>query len=151
MKLFLDTNVILDVLADREPWAEDSATVVSLLESEHIEGVVAAHTITTLHYLLEKYLGSRKARAAVVDLLRLVSVAAVTGETLLKALSLGWADFEDAVQAVCAIDAEVDYMITRNVGDYRGVSVPVLTPSDFLAVMRSAAEKPTRKPRRKRS
>ena len=57
MKLFLDVNVILDVLAKREPWFQDSAAVLSLLEADEFEGVAAAHSITTLFYLASKHLG----------------------------------------------------------------------------------------------
>ena len=63
MKIFLDINVILDVLAKREPWFEDSAAVLSLLETDEFEGIVAAHSVTTLFYLASKHLGQRRATA----------------------------------------------------------------------------------------
>src|SRR5690606_23038459 len=69
MRLFLDINVILDVLADREPWVEDSAAVLSLLDDGDIEGLVAAHSVTTLCYLTSKHLGHKRAVAALIDLL----------------------------------------------------------------------------------
>ncbi|MGH7503968.1 MAG: PIN domain-containing protein [Longimicrobiales bacterium] len=138
MKIFVDVNVILDVLADREPWVEDSAAVLSLLELDGLEGVVAAHSITTLYYLTTKHLTRKRATASIVDLLKLVSVAPVTQDVLLKALSLGWNDFEDAVQGVCALDAGADYIITRDAGVFDGLSIPALTPAEFLALIGSA-------------
>lgn len=140
MKLFFDVNVILDVLADRDPWAEDAAALLSLLEADDLEGVVAAHSITTLHYLTSKHLSRKKATAALVNLLQLVSIAPIDQEVILKALSLGWADFEDAVQGVCAIQAGADYFITRDAGHFDALSIPVLTPTEFLSLIEAAEE-----------
>jgi predicted nucleic acid-binding protein len=142
VKIFVDVNVILDVLADREPWVDDSAAVLSLLESDGLDGVVAAHSITTLYYLTTKHLSRKKATASIVDLLKLVSVAPVTQDILLKALSLGWRDFEDAVQGVCALDAGADYIITRDAGVFDSLSIPPLTPAEFLALIGSAEAEP---------
>jgi predicted nucleic acid-binding protein len=142
VKIFVDVNVILDVLADREPWVDDSAAVLSLLELDGLDGVVAAHSITTLYYLTTKHLSRKKATASIVDLLKLVSVAPVTQDVLLKALSLGWSDFEDAVQGVCALDAGADYIITRDAGVFDSLSIPALTPAEFLALIGSAEAEP---------
>jgi predicted nucleic acid-binding protein len=138
VRLFFDVNVILDVLSDRDPWAEDAAAVLSLMESEGFEGVVAAHSITTLFYLATKHLGRKKATGARVDLLKLVSIAAVDQETILKALSLGWTDFEDAVQAVCAIQAGAEYFITRDAGQFDALSIPALSLGEFLSLIEAA-------------
>lgn len=135
MKILLDVNVILDVLADRQPFADDAAAVLSALESKAADGFIAAHTATTLHYLLSRELGSKKAARALTDLLRLVGVVPVDEDRILHALAMGWNDFEDAVQAACAEKAEVDYLITRNESDFRASSVKVLSPGAFLAVL----------------
>jgi hypothetical protein len=65
-------------------------------------------------------------------------VAPVTQDVLLKALSLGWNDFEDAVQGVCALDVGADYIITRDAGVFDGLTIPALTPAEFLALIGSA-------------
>ncbi len=142
MKIFLDVNVILDVLADREPWAVDAATLLSLLESDEIEGVVAAHSITTLHYLTSRHLSQKRATAALVDLLKLVSIVPVDQDVILKALSLGWSDFEDAIQGVCAIEAGAEFLITRDADLFDALSIPALTPAEFLNLIRSSDEEP---------
>lgn len=69
MRLFLDINVVLDVLADREPWVEHSAAVLSLPDAAEIEGMIAAHSVTTLYYLSTRHLGHKRAIAALIDLL----------------------------------------------------------------------------------
>lgn len=137
MKLFLDINVILDVLAKREPWFEESAAVLSLLEADDFEGVAAAHSVTTLFYLASKHLGQRRATARLLDLLKLVSVAPVDQDTILKGLALGWSDFEDALQMLCADTAGADYLVTRNTRDFESDSIPVVTPAQLLAILQA--------------
>lgn len=144
MRLFLDINVILDVLANREPWVEDSAAVLSLLDSDEFEGIAAAHSVTTLYYLVTRHLGRRRATARILDLLELVSVAPVDQDTILKGLALGWSDFEDALQALCAVTAGADYLITRNTRDFGSASIPAVTPTEFLAMLQSMDEEDER-------
>ena len=135
MRLFLDLNVVLDVLARREPWLERSAAVLSLVESGVAEGFLAAHSIPTLDYLLGRHVERDRGRAALVDLLGLVRAAPVDHDVLLRALSLGWGDFEDAIQAICALGISADYLVTRNPADFRDLSMAVVTPSELLAVL----------------
>jgi len=135
VKVLLDTNVILDVLADREPHFEDSAAVLSLVEKKAIRGFIAAHTATTLHYLVERELGSKKAGGTLAALLRIVDVVAVDEDRLLHALAMGWDDFEDAVQAACAEKAQVDFLVTRNEDDFRESSVRVVSPAALRALV----------------
>ena len=137
MKLFLDINVILDVLAKREPWFEDSAAVLSLLETGEFDGIVAAHSVTTLFYLTSKHLGQRRATARLLDLLKLVSVSPVDQDTILRGLALGWSDFEDALQMLCADTAGADYLVTRNPRDFESDSISVVTPAQLLAILQA--------------
>lgn len=133
MRLFLDANVVLDVLTAREPHWKASARVLAAIEKPRVVGLVAAHSVTTIHYLLSKHLSRTRARAAVVNLLGLVQTAPVDHEVLLHALSLGWNDFEDAVQAAAAIGAKASHLITRNPRDFPRLTLPVLSPEEFLA------------------
>lgn len=135
MKVLLDTNVILDVLADREPFVADSARVLALVEREVVQGLVAAHTVTTLFYLLNRELGLRRTKRALMDLLRLVAVVPVDHDRLLQAMAMSWPDFEDAVQAACAAKAGVDYLVTRNAEDFQGAEVDVVGPPELLTLL----------------
>ena len=132
MRLFLDANVVLDVLAEREPHWKASARVLAEVEKRRATGLIAAHSVTTIYYLLSKHLNRRKARAAIVQLLNLVQTAPVTHDVLLHALSLGWDDFEDAVQAAAALNAKATHLITRNPRDFTGLTIPVLTPEELI-------------------
>ena len=132
MRLFLDANVVLDVLAMREPHWQASVRVLAAIEGRRATGLVAAHSVTTIFYLLSKHLNRRKARAAIVQLLGLVRAAPVDHDVLLQALSLGWDDFEDAVQAAAALGAKATHLITRNPRDFAGLTIPVLAPDEFV-------------------
>ncbi|MFZ0106499.1 MAG: PIN domain-containing protein [Thiobacillus sp.] len=134
MKLSVDTNVVLDVLAQREPWFKDSSRLLAHIEEGRATGHIAAHTLTTLHYLLSKHLGQQKTAAVLIDLIALLQVEPVDVQVLQQALALGWGDFEDAVQAVTAVRCQADYLLTRNPRDFKQSPVPVITPSEFLAL-----------------
>jgi predicted nucleic acid-binding protein len=140
MRLFIDINVVLDVLANREPWVEDSGAVLSLLDDAEVEGLIAAHSVTTLYCLASRHLGHKPAVAALIDLLEHLSVTPLDEDILLRALSLGWDDVEDAVQGVSAQRANVDYIVTRNPSDFEAASIPVVTPKQFLATLASSAD-----------
>ena len=73
-RVLLDINVVLDVLASREPFADDAEAVLRHVETRSIEGLVAAHTITTLHFLLAKTLGKTRTGRVLTSLLHLVGV-----------------------------------------------------------------------------
>lgn len=137
MKVFLDTNVLLDVLANRKPFADDAARILSTIERGDAIGYMAAHTATTLYYLLARALGKKAAKRALSDVLKLVEVVPVDHDRLLQALAMNWKDFEDAVQAACAAKAEVDYLVTRNVGDISQSDLDIVTPTELLAALAS--------------
>lgn len=133
MRWLLDTNVLLDVLADREPWAEHSAQVLELVERRKATGYVAAHAVTTLYYLLATHRDRTTARRNTRLLLRLLEVVPVDEDRLLQALDLPTSDFEDAVQIACAEKAGADVIVTRNASDFRGTDLAVRSPSELLA------------------
>lgn len=132
MRLFFDLNVIFDILANREPWVHDSAAALSRVTEGKAEGFIAAHSVTTLDYLLRRHVGSDRAAATLVELLGIVRVVAVDHESLHKALALRWNDFEDAVQAICALEIKADYLITRDPKPYTSLTIPVIRPSELI-------------------
>ena len=136
MRLFLDANIVLDVLARREPFFSDSVQVLSLVETGAAAGFIAAHTVSTLFYLLNRKIGPRKTKVALMDLLRVVGVVPVDQDRILQAFAMDWADFEDALQAACAAKAEADYLLTRDQQGFGKTDVPALSPAEFLALHR---------------
>lgn len=134
-RVLVDVNVLLDVLADREPFAGDAQAVLARIEEGTLQGLVAAHTMTTLHYLLSKHLGKARSRRALLDLLQLLRVVAVDEDRLRHALGLNWADFEDAVQAACAEKAEAEYVVTRDKRGFARSAVKPISPAELLVLL----------------
>lgn len=135
LSILLDANIVMDVFTRRQPFLPASSGVWAAVESGRVQGMVAAHTVTTLFYLVERHTSSQQATQAISDLLRVFNIAPVDQSTLLHALALGWHDFEDAVQACAAAQAAADYIITRDSVGYSGSPVPTLSPADFLGII----------------
>lgn len=133
--VLIDLNVILDVLQQREPFYAVSAPVLACAETGRIEGWIAAHSVTTLSYLVAKYQSPDHARVVLGELLRFLSVAAVDQSVIEQALTLPYPDFEDAVQMAAAVQAGAQYVVTRDVRDYRLGPLPVLQPAELLALI----------------
>lgn len=134
MKLLLDINVILDVLLGREPWVNQAARLLSAVEEGRAQGYVAAHTITTIHYIVTREKGRHVAARAVTDLLRVVSVVPIADADFQQALVLGLKDFEDAVQVAAALQIGADCLVTRNRKDFTAAPVEIRTPGEVLAM-----------------
>jgi predicted nucleic acid-binding protein len=132
-RVLLDVNVVLDVLLDRRPFVEAASAVWAAAETGAAEGVLAAHALTTLHYLNAKAVGHRTARDTTEALLSVFDVAAVDKAVLADAVRLGWADFEDAVTAAAAHRSRCDVIVTRNARDFKRAPVRVLSPSEAVA------------------
>ena len=133
--ILIDLNILLDVLQKREPFYTASASLLAAVEAGKVQGFVAAHSITTLFYLIQKGESSAGARATITNLLQFLKVAPVDQSTLEQALNLDFRDFEDAVQMISALQCKADRLITRNVKDYRYAPLPVMQPVDFLATL----------------
>lgn len=127
-RVLFDTNVVLDVLLDRQPYVEASAAAWAAVETGVAEGMLAAHAVTTIHYLVRKERGNAKARRIVSAILRVFGVAAVDAAVLQEALELPWPDFEDAVTAAAARAAGCEFIVTRDPKGFRGSPVRSLTP-----------------------
>jgi len=131
----IDLNIILDVLQQREPFYATSARVLACVETDLIEGWIAAHSVTTVFYLVARYHSAESARVAVAELVSLLSVATVDKAVIDLALTLPYSDFEDAVQMAAAVRAGVQYVVTRDVRDYKAGPLLVLQPAELLALV----------------
>lgn len=137
MKVLFGTNVILDVLLDREPFADDSSFLLSKVERSEIIGFVCATTITTIHYLATKALGVNVASRHINSLLSLFVVAPVNRLVLENAARSKFNDFEDAVLYEAALHAGAEYIVTRNSIDFKKSQLPVLEPREFINMIES--------------
>jgi predicted nucleic acid-binding protein len=140
MRVLFDTNVVLDVLLQREPHAKAAAQLMSLADEGHIEGLMCATTVTTVHYLASKAGGAKRAASLVATLLNVLQVVPVDREVVDGALKLGFADFEDAVIHEAAALAGATAIVTRNGRDFRGAAIAVFDPNEMLAALRASGD-----------
>lgn len=133
MRLMIDTNIILDVLLEREPFFEHSKEVLKLCEDKKIHGFISASTATDLFYLVRKALGSTdEAYNALGNILNIVKILTVTNEDVNKAFTQRAKDFEDCLLAVCSISNKCDGIVTRNKKDFEPFGIPLYTPDEIL-------------------
>ena len=137
MKVLFDTNIILDVLLDREPFVEDALYLLTLVERSEITGFVCATTVTTIYYLLSKALGAKKAKQHVETILAIFEVALVNRSVLDEAVSLDFSDFEDAVLYASALTAGVECIVTRDASGFKKAKIPVFAPDELVKVLKS--------------
>ena len=136
MKVLVDTNVILDLLLDRAPYAAAAAQLFSLIERHALSGCLCATTLTTVHYLATKVVGRKKSLEEIRKLLRLFEVAPVNRAVLEAALGAeGFGDFEDAVLHEAARQSDADALVTRNEKDFKKAALPVYEPGELIGIM----------------
>jgi predicted nucleic acid-binding protein len=133
--LLIDINVLLDLLQRRPGFFKPAARLFAAVEMKRVTAYVSAHTITTAYYIMRRASGGPVAESAVITMLRVLNVVPVDRTDLLRALSFGWSDFEDAVQAVCADKVGAGCIVTRDLNDFRAATVAVQTPDEVLALL----------------
>lgn len=133
MKLLIDTNVVLDVLLQREPFWRTATAVLNLTQRDDVREYVPASAITDIYYIANKQMKDRDAvRDLLKRLLMVVSVAAVSEREIQNALNLAWGDFEDSVQYSAALMNEMDGIVTRNPSDYQEANMRIWLPEQAL-------------------
>ena len=138
MIITVDTNVLLDVFQQRQPHYAASARVVGMVTSGTLAGVCPAHTLTTLYYLARKYASKQDAESAIDSVLNHFQIGNLDKSGWQAARVLPLQDFEDAVVATVAKESASDFIVTRNVSDFAGSSVPAISPADFLSQLPAA-------------
>ena len=133
MRVMLDTNIVLDLLLDREPFSSDAVKIFSLIESGKLDAFVCATTITTIYYLVSKSVQKSKTDMIIEDLLQLFEIAAVDKDVLTSSLKNSGKDFEDSVIYTSARFSKVDVIVTRDKKGFSNSQVLILKPKEFLA------------------
>ena len=132
MKLLIDANVLLDVLQDRKDFVRDSSLVWKLCETQQAKGYVSVLTFANMVYVMRGELDPGKIEEVLRMLSLIFEFTALAPADLMRAGELKWNDFEDALQSVTAERVHADYIITRNVRDFRDSKVPAFTPAELL-------------------
>ncbi len=139
MRVMFDTNVILDVLLERLPFAEPAAHLLAQAERGRIQGFKCATSVTTIFYLACKSLGRDDARRQVADVLSILDIAPVNRAVLERAVRSDINDFEDAVIVESARRVHAQVILTRNERDFARSPIPVYSPMSLPALLGDAA------------
>jgi len=135
-KVFADTDIILDLLSNREPFYIHSAKLFSAADRNEIKINVSALAFTNLNYILSKQYSTDQAKKKLLKFKTLVTVLSVTDKIIELALASDFKDFEDAVQYFTAIENNVAVLLTRNLKDYKQAGIPIMTAEHFLKTHR---------------
>jgi len=131
-RVFIDTNIILDLLGERDPFYEASAKLASLADKGIILLVVSPISFATVNYFLSKFESPKIAKEKLRKFKVLCEVSTIDEEIIEKGLSSNFKDFEDSLQYFSALDSECEIIITRNAKDFQKSSLPVMTAAQFL-------------------
>lgn len=135
-KVFLDTNILVDLIADRKPFSKYAIEIFEAAESKKLKLFTSSHSIATTYYLLKKYQDDKTLRAVVLGLLDYIVVVPVDTSILTKGLRSKHKDFEDSIQIHCAMTIEnIGCIVTRNIKDFKASEVTVLAPDEFCATL----------------
>ena len=131
MKILLDTNIAMDIITKRDGY-EDSLQILKYCEIGTVKGYISALSIADLMYLLRKYIGAEEARKSVQLLTLIIEAADILKNDISNTFLSSMKDFEDSVQSFCAKRINVDYIVTKNIKDFKDSLVPAILPRDLL-------------------
>lgn len=135
MKILFDTNIILDVLLDREPFSDLALKLVSKAEKKEIKGYLGATTVTTIYFLASKVAGKKKADLEISKLLSIFQIAPVNKSVLTEAIKSKFSDFEDAVLHEAAKQSRVQGIVTRNPKDFKNATLSIFNPEELYKML----------------
>lgn len=135
MKVFLDTNVVIDYLAKRQPFAEDANRMIMLCCQREVELCISALSFTTIYYVLRKQYGHKRLLTLLSEIYHLLTVCAVDGQIMQHALLSEFTDFEDAVQCYTAKACNADVIVTRNLKDFSHSPLITRTPTEICELL----------------
>jgi len=133
MNVLLDTNVMMDILEEREPFYKDSVAALKLISSINAKCYFSASSAKDVFYLIKKHTGDFiLAKKAIVTISKIAFFCDTTKQDIQEALLSDIIDFEDAVLIASAIRDRIDFIITRNINDFANSIIPAITPTEFL-------------------
>lgn len=136
MTILVDTNIILDIFMDREPYAKEARMIMAKCADREVTGYLAAHSIPNLFYILRKSYSQKERRRLIKNLCDVFRISDLNKEKIISAVeNEEFSDFEDCLQEECAAEVMADYIVTRNSGDYRMSQVKVIEPSEFVKLL----------------
>ena len=131
-RLFVDTNIVIDLLSKRENFYEEAQELFTLADTKNLKLYISALTFANTHYLLSRHLSFSEARKILIKFKVLVTVLSIDDKILELALASDFKDFEDAIQYHTALGNNLDIIITRNKKDFKNSALPVMTAKEYL-------------------
>ena len=143
MRVLIDTNVVLDVLLKRDPWAADAAEVWQLCTEGSLTGYLSASSFTDIFYIARRHTDRDRARTAVRLLLDTFAICTIDQSTLEMAYALAGSDFEDNLQMACSVLGGLEFIVTRDSNDFRDSPVPAVTCAQLLQrILKPQSQRP---------
>lgn len=133
MDVFIDTNVLIDVLSKRDPFYKSSAQVWSWAEKGAIHGLISVISFNNVYYVVRKLRNRRTAERMMILMRDAFDIVALDKQILGQAIDAGFKDFEDAIQYMSAVHAEADCLVSRNPKDFPLKDLSVISPEEFVA------------------
>jgi predicted nucleic acid-binding protein len=131
-KLFLDTNVMLDLLGERAPFYDSIAKIATLADKGQVTIVVSALSYATVSYFLTKYENSEKAKGKLRKFKIISKISSLDELIIEKGLNSNFSDFEDSLQYYCALKSDCKIILTRNGKDFKASQIPIMTAEEYL-------------------
>jgi len=133
IRALVDTNIILDVLFEREEFLEPARIIWKASESGRFDCYISAVTPITIFYVARRQIKSvKRARDLTADVLNVFRVCTLTESMLISAIGLPLEDYEDAVQSISALADGLDFIITRDIKDFANSPIRAITPAEFV-------------------
>jgi len=135
--IFMDTNVVIDFLANRQPFSADAAILFNLAVESEVTVYISAVSYNNIYYILRKSLSNATTIRLMEGLADITKIADVTDAVIRQSLQTEFKDYEDAIQYHCALTIpEIDFIVTRNTKDFKKSRLPVLTPLEAVRVLK---------------
>ena len=136
-KILVDSDVILDLMLERDMFFNPAAELFNLIEKKKIKASVSALHFSNLHYIIRKVKSNELAKSVLRKLAIIVNILSIDEKTIELALESDFPDFEDAIQYYACLDNDIDVIVTRNKKDYKSGKLPVMTAEEYLAALKS--------------
>lgn len=137
MVVLIDTNVALDFLTMRQPYYESARDVIRTCAGDKVKGYIAFHSVPNIFYILRKSHSEADRRAMLIKLCSVLQVAAASHEKVCDAIEqTDFSDLEDCLQEKCAKEISADYIVTRNIEDFKSSQVKAILPREFVEMVK---------------
>ena len=134
--VFVDTNILIDLLADRRPFSKFAIQLFNLAENNGVKLFTSSHSFATTHYLLKKHVEEKELRELLYSLLDYLDLIAIDSSIIKKSLLSSHKDFEDAIQIIAATSvSNLDFIVTKNLKDFKDAGIAVLPPDEVLGYL----------------